>query len=226
MAKYLRIYVFFSVIYLALLILGKGEYAWYCKPLLLPWLIFAVNEVTDFKSRKWLLFALLFSWTGDVVLLFDDRGELFFIIGLVSFLIAHFLYIILFLQQKREKTANKFFLILGILLVLAYLYGMLSLLFPVLGPLKIPVAVYASTISLMFVMAIRGGLTWSKPMNLLILNGAFAFVVSDSILALNKFLIKMPNPSFLIMSTYIIAQYLITLGILKLNENNSGNSNS
>ena len=103
-------------------------------------------------------------------------------------------------------------------MVTLYLYGMLTLLFPTLGDLKIPVSIYAFTISLMLIMAIRGSLTWQKPMNLLILNGAIAFVTSDSLLAINKFYNPLPNATFLIMVTYIFAQYLITLGILKMNE--------
>lgn len=218
MAKFLRIYSIISLVYLALLALGLDSYAWYCKPLLLPWLLFSVNEVTSFNSRKWLLSALLFSWTGDVVLLFADRGELFFILGLISFLIAHILFIVLFLKQQTIKSPNKTVLGIGILGVAAYLFGMLSVLFPTLGPLKIPVAVYAFTISLMLVMAIRGALSWKKPMNSLILAGAITFVTSDSILALDKFYMKLPNSGILIMSTYLLAQYLITVGILKLNE--------
>jgi len=218
MSKFFKYFVVVSIIYLGFIIFGKEDIAWYLKPLLLPCLLLAVNESKPFSTKKLLLFALLFSWIGDVILLFADKGELYFIFGLVSFLIAHILFILLFIKQEAYKTPNKLLFGLGILFVVAYLYIMLTILFPSLGDLKIPVSVYAFTISLMFAMAIRGGLTWRKPMNLLILNGAVSFVVSDSILAIDKFYTLLPNASLLIMSTYIIAQYLITFGILKLNE--------
>ncbi|MBP9793587.1 MAG: lysoplasmalogenase [Flavobacterium sp.] len=218
MSKYFKYFIVVSLIYLACIAFEKEAIAWYLKPLLLPCLLLAVNESNAFPTKKLLTFALVFSWIGDVILLFADKAEIYFILGLISFLIAHFVFIILFIKQQAYKTPNKILFGLGILFVVGYLYVMLTLLFPTLGDLKIPVSVYAFTISLMLAMAIRGGLTWRKPLNLLILNGAFSFVVSDSILAMNKFYTALPNASLLIMATYIVAQYLITFGILKLNE--------
>lgn len=218
MSKYFKYFIVVSLIYLACIAFEKEAIAWYLKPLLLPCLLLAVNESNAFPTKKLLTFALVFSWIGDVILLFADKAEIYFILGLISFLIAHFVFIILFIKQEAYKNPNKILFGLGILFVVGYLYVMLTLLFPTLGDLKIPVSVYAFTISLMLAMAIRGGLTWRKPLNLLILNGAFSFVVSDSILAMNKFYTALPNASLLIMATYIVAQYLITFGILKLNE--------
>lgn len=219
MKKFLKHFAIISTVYLVLLFLGKDNWAWVLKPFLLPFLILTTYSSENFQTKKWLLSALIFSWIGDVILMFADKGELYFIFGLVSFLIAHILFIILFIKQDSErKTFSKIVFGIGVLMVSLYLYGMLSILFPTLGDLKIPVSVYAFTISLMLIMAIRGALTWQKPMNLLILNGAVAFVTSDSLLALNKFYNPVPNATFLIMVTYIVAQYLITLGILKMNE--------
>jgi uncharacterized membrane protein YhhN len=219
MKNFLKHFAIISTLYLVLLFLGKDNWAWVLKPFLLPFLILTVYNSNDFPTKKWLLSALIFSWIGDVILMFADKGELYFIFGLVSFLIAHILFIVLFIKQNsEEKSFNKILFGTGVLMVTLYLYGMLTLLFPTLGDLKIPVSIYAFTISLMLIMAIRGSLTWQKPMNLLILNGAIAFVTSDSLLAINKFYNPLPNATFLIMVTYIFAQYLITLGILKMNE--------
>ncbi|MCL9806626.1 lysoplasmalogenase [Flavobacterium amniphilum] len=218
MSKYLKFFVGISVFYLLLIAIGKEDLAWYFKPLLLPGLLLATNESNNFPTKKWLFLALTFSWIGDVILMFADKGELFFIFGLVSFLIGHILFITLFIKQERIGAPNKLIFGIGILAVAAYLYTMLTILLPSLGDLKIPVSVYAFVISLMLVIAIRGALTWRNPMNILILNGAVSFVTSDSILAINKFFTPLPNASLLIMSTYLIAQYLITFGILKLNE--------
>ncbi len=218
MKKFLTYFVAISVVYLFLIVIGKDDFAWYLKPILLPCLLLATNESSDFPTKKGLLFALLFSWIGDIVLMFADKGELFFIFGLVSFLIAHVLFIVLFIKQPSVKNPNKIVLSLATLLVTLYLFSMLFVLFPSLGDLKIPVSVYAFTISLMLIMAVRGGLSWRKPMNLLILNGAVAFVTSDSLLAIDKFYTPLPNANLLIMSTYLVAQYLIAFGILKLNE--------
>lgn len=218
MSKFFRFFVGISIFYLLLIAIGKEDLAWYFKPLLLPGLLLATNESKDFPTKRWLLLSLSFSWLGDVILMFADKGEIYFILGLVSFLIAHILFIVLFIKQETLNKPNKLLFGIGILAVVSYLYTMLTILLPTLGDLQIPVSVYAFVISLMLVMAIRGALTWRSPLNILILNGAIAFVTSDSILAINKFFTALPNASLLIMSTYIIAQYLITFGILKLNE--------
>ena len=162
---------------------------------------------------------MTFSWIGDIILLFADKGELYFILGLVCFLVAHILFIIIFIKQKTEGNYIKNWSFwLGFLTVIVYLGCMLSLLFPKLGDLKIPVSIYAFTISFMLVMAIKGYFSWQKPMNSLILIGAIFFVTSDSLLAINKFYNPILSANFIIMFTYIVAQYCITAGILRLNK--------
>lgn len=218
MSNYLKIFAGISVFYLILLFIGQDEIAWYLKPVLLPFLILEAYSSENFKTKNLLLSALAFSWIGDIILMFADKGELYFIFGLVSFLIAHIIFILLFTKQEKENTTtNKLFWV-GLIIVGIYLFGMLSLLYPSLDDLKIPVTVYAITISTMLLMAIKGYFNWSKPSNLTVLLGALIFVSSDSILAINKFHSELPKSGFLIMITYIVAQFLITKGILNLNK--------
>ena len=95
---------------------------------------------------------------------------------------------------------------------------MIFTLFPKLGPLKIPVLVYAIVITIMLYFAFKGSLKWNNNAGNSVLLGALFFVSSDSILAFNKFYSPIPLNSFLIMATYIAAQYFIVNGILNLNE--------
>ncbi|MNY44685.1 YhhN-like protein [compost metagenome] len=120
-------------------------------------------------------------------------------------------------QDKIRKKQNKSIFVFGSILIALYLIGMVSFLMPYLGDLEIPVTIYASIISIMLLFAFNGLLVWDKPGNLLVFLGAFFFVVSDSILAINKFYSPIPKSSFFIMLTYLLAQYLIVTGILKLN---------
>jgi len=217
-ASILKIYVVFSLIYLFILLSGNESLDVFLKPFLIPLLGLAVYVSEEFPSKKILLTALLFSWIGDVILIFADKGELYFILGLVSFLISHLIYCVLFSKQiKVESKRNKVIFVIGSLLIGIYLTGMLSLLLPTLGDLKIPVIVYASVISIMLLFAFNGFLIWRKPGNQSVFVGAVVFVVSDSILAINKFYAPIERNSFFIMLTYLVAQYLIVLGILKLN---------
>ena len=50
---------------------------------------------------------------------------------------------------------------------------------------------------------------------LMVFCGSILFVISDSLMALDKFLIPIPNDRLFVMSTYIAAQFLIMKGILK-----------
>ena len=211
-----------SVVYLLIIFLGREDLAWYLKPFLLPFLLLTVYSFENFPSKGILLTALSFSWIGDIVLMFAEKGELYFIIGLVAFLISHVFYIVLFLRQSKETNAMKIPLFwLSCIVVLLYLNTMLSLLFPTLGGLKIPVSVYAATISLMLIIALKGYFEWKNTARYFILIGALSFVISDSLLAINKFHSPLPEASFWIMITYLAAQFCITSGILKLNQKNS-----
>lgn len=220
---FFKIYMAFCFIYLLLLYLGYESLDCYLKPALIPLLILGVYFSKKFPTQNILLSALVFSWIGDVILIFSDISEIYFILGLVSFLISHIIYCVLFNRQIREKIKrNAVVFLIGSILIACYLIGMLSVLLPSLGDLKIPVIVYASVISIMLLFAYNGLLIWKKPANQLVFFGALFFVVSDSILALNKFHTPLKKSSFIIMLTYLVAQYLIVIGILKLNSKKEG----
>jgi uncharacterized membrane protein YhhN len=217
-ALLLKTYIGFCLIYLSILFLNIQGFDLYMKPLILPILMVIVTFSENFSTKKILLTALLFSWIGDIILLFSDKGELYFIFGLVSFLVSHLVYIVLFnKQQTIQENDNKVQFWLGVFLLLGYFTFMIFTLFPKLGPLKIPVLIYAIVITTMLFFAFKGSLKWSIPANKYIFIGAIVFVSSDSVLAFNKFYTPIEHASFYIMATYCLAQYLIVKGILKLN---------
>jgi len=213
--KLIYLFLGFSVFYILLTLLNLESITFWLKPLLIPILSSLVLFEKEFPTKKVLLAALFFSWVGDVVLLFADKGTIFFIIGLVSFLIAHLLYILLFMKLQKVKTTK--YLPYSIL-VLVYLIGLLSFLWNDLGDLKLPVLIYASVLSMMLLFAIKGKFVWENHNGNYILFGAIFFVLSDSLLAINKFHSPISLASFLIMSTYLVAQFLLVLGILKIEQ--------
>lgn len=211
-------FIAFSALYLLLLLLGKTEIARYLKPFLLPILLILVYAFQDFKTKKNLLTALTFSWIGYLFLLFVDKGKIYFNLGLLAFIISHIYYIVLF--QKQSKTQilkHKFVFLIGIALILTHVIVLLSVLLPNIENSKIPITIYAFVLSTMLFFALKGSLHWSKPANFFVLLGAVLFVTSDSILAINKFYMELPNATFWIMLTYLSAQFCITFGILQLN---------
>ncbi len=210
----LFLFLIFSLLYLGLVLIEFESITWWLKPFLIPLLSISVILSGKMESKPLLISAMFFSWIGDVVLLFANQGVIYFIIGLVSFLIAHLFYIILF--SKLQKVINlkyKRF----IPLVLLYLVGFLYFLWEKLGGMKIPIIIYALVISTMLLVAIKGYFTWNSKSGKLLLIGAVFFVLSDSILAINKFYVPIYLSSFWIMSTYITAQFLIVKGVLNLN---------
>jgi len=215
-----KILIFFlatSILYLGLILVDASSVAWYLKPLLLPALFLAVFFSETFRNRALLLAALVFSWIGDVVLMFADRGQWFFIGGLLAFLIAHVVYMVLFTREKRPyPTLYRNAIRWGFTAILLYLVGMLNMLMPYLGPLQVPVVVYAFTISVMLATAFIGFSAWPTPAKYQILIGAILFVLSDSILAFDKFYEPVWMASFFIMFTYLGAQYFIVRGVLAL----------
>lgn len=218
--KLLSIYIVFSFVYLLLIASNQEETTRYMKPFLMPILLFVVALSETFKTKILLLFALIFSWIGDVILLFAEKEAVYFILGLLSFLLAHLFYIFLFYKQKNVSPKQQFNLKtkLGIGSILVYFLIMTFTLVPKLGELKIPVLVYASVISIMLLIALIGNAIWKPIPYSAVLSGAIFFVISDSLLAFNKFHSPIQFASFLIMFTYIIAQFSIVWGVLYLNQ--------
>ena len=215
----LSIYIGFSIFYLVITALNQEAIARFLKPFLLPLLLVAVYNSPAFTTKKLLLTALTFSWIGDVILLFADQGEIYFILGLVAFLVSHVFYIVLFSKQVISKTIkNKISFGAGIGLIVIYFLMMISTLAPKLGSLTVPVVIYAIVISTMLFYALKGSFQWNTIPYQSVLIGAVFFISSDSILAFNKFDQPIPYASFLIMITYLAAQFCIVWGILKLNQ--------
>jgi uncharacterized membrane protein YhhN len=160
-----------------------------------------------------LMLALILSLAGDAFLISQD----YFIPGLIAFLLAHLLYILAYRQHRHEESENALMGLQRVRLAFPIILaatGLVIILYPVLGGLKIPVIIYASVLALMAIAALfRYGRT--SPVSFwMVFGGAVLFMLSDSILAINKFLELLPNAGFWIMATYSAAQYMIVKGLL------------
>jgi uncharacterized membrane protein YhhN len=186
------------------------------KPLIIPVLIGyfdAQVKIITTGLAKWILFALLFSLLGDVLLMFQEKKAIFFLLGLSSFLIAHIFYIIFFngiwLAQKIKNNS------LIVAVVLVYYAVLMILLLPYLGDMKLPVMIYGLVISYMLMMAMNMLFIKNKKAGQWMVTGAFLFVLSDSTLAINKFYQPFEAASVLIMLTYGLAQLFIVEGAIR-----------
>src|SRR5574338_1514539 len=188
----------------------------FSKPLLVILLIayFLVQtRIWNDALKKWIVAALFFSWAGDVLLMFQNKDQLFFLLGLSSFLVAHIFYIVFFHNIRIRESIKSSWLLLFIVVV--YYAVLITLLSPYLGTMKLPVRIYGIFISFMFLLAMHMLFIKNKMAGRLMIAGALFFVLSDSMLAINKFYQAFEMAGILIMLTYGAAQFLITEGAIK-----------
>lgn len=175
----------------------------YSKPFLIP-ALGILYVVSSKKIDFWVLGALVFSCLGDILLL--DKAQ-YFVFGLASFLLAHLLYIKL-TASEIQKVSWKEILLVSIPFVL-FLFGLLQLLYSNLNEMKIPVIVYGIVISSFGASTLMVYRQEKSTENMWLLLGALLFILSDSMIAINTFYSANGMYPFLIMTTYILAQYLI-----------------
>ena len=199
---------------LAVSVPGQAGLAYGCKPLLLLSLGLYYYQAAP-RPAPLVLAALALSWLGDGLLLFQGRQELFFIGGLVSFLAAHACYVGAYRQHQWPGPGRALGWRMGVgLPVVVAGVALLAALAPGLGPLRLPVLVYAAVLVLMVLTATyRAGRTTAGSFAL-VSAGAALFMGSDSLLALDKFLEPLPDAGFWIILLYCAAQLSIVLGLL------------
>lgn len=187
------------------------------KPSLMLALIYYFrDQSSDLPALKHLITAaLFFSWLGDVLLLIDKGLYSFFIYGLMSFLLAHILYIIYFWQIAKFNLTKIKLKPAIILIVLFYASVFYLLISPFLSDLQIPVLFYCLIISAMLIASFHAFDLEKQKFGKICVTGTLLFALSDSLLAVNRFVMPLPLGSVLIISTYSIGQLLIAEGALR-----------
>jgi len=148
---------------------------------------------------------LICSLAGDVFLMVPrDR----FLPGLASFLIAHLAYVVAFSSGVRFGSAP-----LLLLPLVAVAIPLLRLLWPGLGTLRLPVLLYAATILVMVWRAWARHSALPGPGAAVATTGAALFMISDAILAVNRFHRRFPSAQLCIMTSYVAAQALIAISV-------------
>jgi uncharacterized membrane protein YhhN len=188
--------------------LGPDWLIYTTKPLTTTLLIVlaAVAPAADPQYQRLVVIGLLLSLAGDVFLMLPgDR----FIAGLLSFLLAHIAYILAF--TRGTHLGEKPLLLLPYLVLAACV---LAFLWPGLGRLRLPVIVYVAALVTMAWQASVRAAVLPSPATIAAAAGAFLFVVSDGVLAINRFRVTFRAAQIVIMSTYVAAQTLIALSVL------------
>lgn len=157
-------------------------------------------------ARRWILAGLVLSLVGDVALLWPKEG---FLPGLIAFLLAHLAYIVAFRGRARFAARWRPFAAYALIAALV-----LAVLWPgVPAALRVPVLLYVVCLASMAAQAavvwlvLRGTagerLAWSGAI------GGALFLLSDALLAANKFGTPLPAASLLVLGSYWAAQWCI-----------------
>lgn len=188
---------------------------WVCKPLatllilLLAWRVMAPVSAV---YRRRILLGTMLSLVGDVFLMLSAR---WFVAGLLSFLLAHLCFIAAFVSDKPMMARPLPWL-------LCLLYGAFAvwLLWPALAPLlRVAVPLYIAVLATMAGQAL-GRVSWLAARNdpragsaRLAAIGALVFMLSDSLLAWNRFMASLPWSSVWVLGTYYVALWLIARSV-------------
>ena len=186
------------------------------KPFLLVFLIlfylFSGKQIKIF-----LLLALIFSWLGDVLLI--PKGHGWFTAGGISFLAAHVCFVLLYAGQVTFSAVNW---AVAIPAAAVYIAVTAAILWMLRGktpkPMFVPMFLYLLANATMNVFALMQLLCNPCAGSAVAYCGAVLFYISDCSLYLNKFYEKpiVFKKHFTIMLTYILGEFLITLGMLML----------
>lgn len=210
-------------------IIGEGLHSnllvLFSKPLLLFLLfVFFFMNTRDSKFSmvsNWLIFAILASNLGDILLLVAGRSPNevhFFLGGLSAFLMTHIAYTIAF-RKLAPSEPFKFPFIIIVPMVLYWAGFNYTFSSSLSGIMKPAVGLYSLIILVMVYFSWHLDQALKTTPTKWILWGALLFLISDTFVGLNKFgqdLVTVPAIGVLIMSTYLAAQAFIVLGTIRI----------
>jgi len=167
----------------------------------------------------WFGLALFFSLVGDILLGLPRR---IFLGGMAAFLVAQVCFIVAFNPTLPPFQLPGLFFLLSVGLAAFYiernlLFGLRQT--PELQKLQIPVLVYGSALSLMFLSALLTLLKpqWAGLPSILVALGGWLFFTSDSLLASNLFVRPIRHGVVYIHMTYQLGQLLLISGAILAN---------
>ena len=220
MIEYIFLVIFFIIVIVEVFIEYKdNKKLEYCtKPLLMPLLIlfyiFGVIEGASIARVDWLIVvALIGGCAGDIFLMLKNQ-EKWFLFGMGAFLVNQIFYIISFFLSITNITNFDtwgLFLLGPVILMLIF---MIPRFINKTEDMKIPVLVYLGAILLMHIVAILRLAEFQGLPFILVYVGSISFIFSDATIAVNKWDTKVPHGRLIIMTTYVMAQFFITLGVL------------
>ena len=166
----------------------------------------ALGRSDDGLVKRWVVIGLMCSLAGDVALLWPVQG---FLAGLVAFLLGHVAYLLALTRRVKFLASPQAFGAWAIVAasMLAWLWA------GVPADLRAPVLVYVCALAAMAAQATSVWLARRDQVDaarwrIVALGGAL-FVLSDAVLAADKFVGGVPMPTLWNLSLYWLAQWFI-----------------
>jgi alkenylglycerophosphocholine/alkenylglycerophosphoethanolamine hydrolase len=214
--RYLLLGLLGAAVFLYARLSGASELGLLSKGIPVVALLLWLRHAPSSLYRRWISLGLLCSLAGDILL--DWPGDLF-VFGLGAFLLAHLAYLRAYLSDCKQPAW------LALILALATGGVMFTTLASAsLGPLLIPVACYALAISAMLWRALArlGQPELPRESTRLAAGGAALFVLSDSLIGINRFVAPFDAAPVAIMLSYWLGQWAIAASAFK-HANNAEN---
>ncbi|NYH55821.1 putative membrane protein YhhN [Nocardiopsis arvandica] len=198
-----------GAVHLAVQLLGPEAWSRPTQVLLMPVLALLVLAATERPRSRLVvlvLAALVFSWLGDALPALAE-GDTAFLLMVAGFLVAQVVYVCAFWPYRAESVLHR-----RRWLLVPYAGAVAALMWVCVlhtGVLLVPVLLYGLVLGLMAVVS-TGVNTWTAV-------GGALFLASDSLIALRSFVpgLDVPQGGFWVMATYLAAQALIVLGVLR-----------
>ncbi len=208
-----------AIIHLVRCYQGKEGLADLTKFALMPLLlsvftIFTVSNINSISLSVFLIIAaLVFSFLGDVVLVFA-LGKAGFALGMLFFLIAHLCYISFSVLRAMRF---QFPLAAGLIVAAVYVVCLLYVFLKMRKPLKNMICsamIYAFILSVMSWFFVVAAFATPSPATISAATGSIFFLISDAMVGYRTFMGTIVKGRFFVMLTYILAQSLIIFGIM------------
>lgn len=209
----LPVFLLVLILHLACIYLEMSTPRLITKLLLLPLLMIYLAAEPG-KTSPVVYIGLFCSFMGDLLL--TRSGESYFLLGMLAFIGTHVCNILFFYRLQKGYRGKPILLVLALVVLTVISGGVYFLLADQLGALRVPILVYMAIISLMAFMATQTVVNpvFSQTALRCFIPGAALFVISDGLLALNKFLLHTASIDIAVMLTYGMAQYLLVAGFV------------
>lgn len=187
---------------------GRRWAEWVSKPAVMVLLVAValLMHPSSHRVQAWIVIGLVCSLAGDVFLMLPRER---FIEGLAAFLVGHLAYVVaLSLDHTTWLGTGVAFVAVAISVAVVGRVVVRSVHAGAHPELTGPVIVYLVVISTMVVAACGTGNPWA-------IGGAVCFYASDAILSWDKFVRPLEFGRPAIMSTYHLAQFGLTLSLVR-----------